>query len=351
MEISEAVRKMRGYEWEMSSESIARKYRVSVKRVIRFDTNTSPFTPKFNFKGVKLNEYPDPSYTKLRNLLSEYCKVRADGIVIGAGADEILSLTAKVFIEKGDKAVISAPTYSMYRVVVESNGGRAYEVQREDDFSLNENALIRKAEETKGKLVFICNPNNPTGNLSDLKSIERIANEVDACVVVDEAYFEFCGRSCASLLTKYNNIVVVRTFSKAFSLAGARVGYSLSSESIAEAINRARMPNSVSSLSVFLAEQSLKNKKKMERNVAGIVMERERLAEQLKELGFEVFPSDANFLLVRFKNAESVFDRLIRKGIVSRKFTGRLKNCLRFTVRNREENSLLVRELRGVVDE
>jgi len=352
MEMCETVRKMMQYEWEASSESIAERYGIPLERVIRFDMNTSPFKPEFNFKGVEINEYPDPSYANLRKLLSEYAGVPSDRIVVGAGADEILSVIARVFLEKGDIAVISAPTYPMFRVVVESSGGIACEVQREEDFSLNEDALISQVKERKAKLVFICNPNNPTGNLSEVKSIEKIASGVDACVVVDEAYFEFCGKSSANLLKKYENIVITRTFSKAFSLAGARVGYSLSSECIAEAMNRVRMPSSVSSLSVFLAEESLKNKEKMERDTARIVRERKRLAEQLRGLGLEVFPSSANFLLVRFKSAEYVFERLIERGIVARKFSSdRLKDCLRFTVRSREENSLLLRELGGVLDE
>ncbi|MEM3556004.1 MAG: histidinol-phosphate transaminase [Candidatus Micrarchaeia archaeon] len=352
MEVSETVRRMNQYEWEVSSESIARKYGIPLTKIIRFDTNTSLFKPTFSFKRIELNEYPDPSYTNLRRMLGEYTGVPSDGIVVGAGADELLNIIARVVLEKGDKAVISSPTYPMFRVVVEGVGGVAYEVERREDFSLDEEILISKANEIKAKLVFVCNPNNPTGNLSGLREIEKIVSNIEGYVVVDEAYFEFCGRSSADLLGMYENLLIVRTFSKAFSLAGARVGYSLSSKQIAKLMNKVRMPNSVSSVSIFLAEESLKKRERMENNVKIIVSERERLAKQLKKLDLRVFPSYANFLLVKFKDARYVFNRLIRKGIVARKFSSKqLRDFLRFTVRSRRENSILVRELRGVLNE
>lgn len=349
------VKNFKPYEWEASSESIARKYNLQPEKVLRFDMNTSPFKPRIpeGVLSIKINEYPDPSYEELLNLLASYAGVKKDEIILGAGADEILDIIARTFIDNGDRALVSTPTYSMFKIVVATMGGRPVEVQRSKDFSLNEGELISKSKEENAKLVFICNPNSPTGNFTKIKDIEEIVKNTDSIVVVDEAYFEFCGESSLSLLGKYSNLIIVRTLSKAFSLAGARVGYALSCRELTKEMSKVRPPNSLSGLSIGLAKEVLRDRGLMKENVAEIVRERERVAAGLKKLKLKAFPSCTNFLLVNFSSFKAgyVFEKLIESGMVTRNVSGKpgLENCLRITIRNKEQNDLLLERLRGVL--
>lgn len=353
--IRSIVKSFKPYEWEASSESIARKYKLPLEKVLRFDMNTSPFKPKIpkGVLGIKINEYPDPSYKELLNLLADYAGVKKDEIIIGAGADEILDIIAKAFIDNGDRALVSTPTYSMFKVVVATMGGRSVEVQRSKDFSLNKDELISKSKEQDAKLVFICNPNSPTGNFTEIKDIEKIVKDTDSIVVVDEAYFEFCGENSLSLLREYENLVIVRTLSKAFSIAGARVGYAISCRELIKEMSKVRPPNSLGGFSIALAKEVLGDRGLMRENVARIIRERARIAAELKKLKLKVFPSCTNFLLVNFSNFKAgyVFEKLMKSGMVTRNVSGRpgLEDCLRITIRDKEQNDLLVDRLRGVL--
>lgn len=349
MNVRKAVEGLKPYEWELSSEEIARRY--GIARVLRFDTNTSPYALQSSADAVRsaaLSEYPDPSYARLTKALAAYTGARQEQIVVGAGADEMIDVLAKTFIDNGDCAVISAPTYSMFAIATATMGGSAVSVQRNEDFELVADSLLQAAKKHKAKIIFICNPNNPTGNLTEASEIERVAKESGCAVVIDEAYAEFCGKSAIPLIKNCENIVVVRTFSKYFGLAGIRVGYALASESVASFMNRVRPPNSVSAPSLAAAEAALENLAEAKRNAALIIAERKRVEKRLATLCI-TYPSACNFVLARFDDAGAVWDALVRQGIVTRNVGGACENCLRITIRTKQENDALLDALERCV--
>ncbi len=347
--VRKTVREFAAYEWEASSAAIAKRFGLRESDVKRFDTNTSPFQAQLEIETGDLNEYPDPSYDELTKAIADYAKCDAKQVVIGAGADEVLDVIAKTFIDNGDAAVISTPTYSMYRIVVEQMGGKAILVQREPDFSVDNRKMLDAAEKTK--VFFTCNPNNPTGNLTPDQEIKELCEESPAPVVVDEAYYEFCGETALGT----NNAIIVRTFSKAFSLAGARVGYAIAPPEIAAEMNKIRPPNSVSALSIRLALKALekRNQDRMRENVAKTIGERERLRREFKRLGLLAYPSQTNFLLVKFESEDAsqrVFEALLSRGVVARNFSRKISGCLRVTVRSPSDNNALIEKIKEVLE-
>jgi histidinol-phosphate aminotransferase len=347
--VRKTVREFAAYEWEASSAAIAKRFGLRAEEIKRFDTNTSPFQPRLEIDyDSGLNEYPDPSYAELAKAIADYASCGVKQIVIGAGADEILDVIAKTFVDNGDAAVVSTPTYSMYRIVVEQMGGKTINVPREPDFSVDNRKMLEAAE--KSKVIFVCNPNNPTGNATPLSQIKELCEAATAPVVVDEAYYEFCGETLAR--SAIENAIVVRTFSKAFSLAGARVGYAVASEEIAAQMNKVRPPNSASALSIRLALKALENRDYAKENVEKIIEERKRLQKDFEQLGLLVYPSQTNFLLVKFENedaAQRVFESLLSRGIVTRNFSRKITGCLRFTVRSPSDNDLLLSAVEEVL--
>ncbi len=343
--IRPAVRVLEPYAWEMSSEAVAERYGVPVEQVLRFDTNTSPFlptnlTPTLADLAARmpLNEYPDTSYGALVEAIADYTGFPADQIVVGCGADEVLDLVAKSFVEAGTRAVVSQPSYAMYPVLVATYGGELAAVPDGPGF-VRDVAAIARAGRGAG-IVFLCNPNNPTAHLIPLEEVERLVGQVACPVVIDEAYFEFSGVTAAGLIVRHPNLIVVRTLSKAFSLAGLRVGYALTSREMADVLNRVRPPNSVGTLSVALGAAALRDLATMRARVTAILAEKERFTAGLRSAGVQVFPSATNFLLIRVAEPGRVVEALLRAGIVVRDVSAKpgLNGCLRATVRLPEEN-------------
>lgn len=347
--VRETVREIAPYKWEASSAQIAKRFGLRESDVKRFDMNTSPFQAKLRIDVCGLNEYPNPSCEELTQAIAEYAGVGSKQVVIGAGADEILDVIAKTFIDNGDAAIVSTPTYSMYRIVVEQMGGRVLSVPREKDFSINNQKILEAANDAKA--VFVCNPNSPTGNFTPVSEIKELSEATQAPVVVDEAYYEFCGETIAR--NEVENAIVVRTFSKAFSLAGARVGYAIASEEVAAEMNKVRPPNSVSTLSIRLALKALEKQEEMRDNVQKIVSERGKLQREFEKLGLFVYPSETNFLLVKFAGenaAQSVFEALLASGIVVRNYAKKISGCLRVTIRSPSDNELLIERIKEVLE-
>lgn len=350
---------MEPYEWEASNEEIARKVGLRPDQVLRFDTNSSPFSPDYLLERlsqllsvVKINEYPDTSYASLTKKLSGYTGAGPEQITVTNGADEGLDIAAKTLIDEGTDVIIPVPTYSMYRIMAQILGANITTVTRRDDFSEDMDGII-KACGKKTSIIFLCNPNNPTGNRTRRESIERLLSQTTGTVVVDEAYYEFCGQTCVDLTKRHDNLVVVRTFSKAFSMAGARVGYLVASKSTTEMLNRVRPPNSLSVISLALAELALDNLSIMMDNVQEIRRERTRLVDTVSRIeGLEAIDTETNFFLTRFLRIppNRAYEALLKEGIVSRDVSSvpLLKNCLRFTVRRRQDNDLLIAALKKV---
>ena len=339
-----AISRMHPYEWEPPSASIARQAGVPEDQVVRFDTNTFPW-PGARLDALPpepLNEYPDTSYATLTEAIAQYVDVPTNRITVGAGADEILDLIAKSYIDDSARVVVSHPTYPMFRILTEMAGGSIDEV-RAIDLQLDRGKFLEQAR--GARLTWVCNPNNPTGELLPLDFVEEVAVATDGVLVVDEAYFETSGVTALPLIERLPNVVVVRTLSKAFGLAGVRVGYALAGAAIGDALRRVRPPGSISVVSAALGAQALSDVSGMRQRVKQVIAERTRLRRGLEALDLEVRDSAANFLLVR--TGRSAAPALLKQGLVVRTFpaTSVLAEFIRVTVRRVEENDRLVAAL------
>ena len=351
------------YSWEPSTEEIARSVGLRPSRIVRMDTNVSPYAPvrvleelARRLPRLKVNQYPDTSYRELRELLADYAGWDQEVIVPTNGADEGIDIISSAFLRAGLEAISPVPTYSYFRVSTELQGAKFVSVERGEDFSFSAEQLLERYNENTA-VIWICDPNNPTGNQVEEGTVRELCEETEALVVVDEAYFEFSGRTSLGLLRDYPNVCVVRTLSKAFGLAGLRIGYVLCTEEVARELNKARPPNSLGTVNVAGALIALRNRSYVSKVVEEIVGERERLFGELSRIdGLKVFPSNANFLLIRFRSAEeaaAVKERLLRSGIVVRTFPGnpRLGDCIRVTVCSRRENERFLRYLKSALEE
>lgn len=303
---------------------------------------------------IDMSRYPDPLAEGLRKELVKYAKVKRNQILVSNGSDELIQLLIMAFVEQNEEILTIAPTFSMYRVCADLADLRIKEVLLEEDFSLDTAKLLKQVK-ARTKIIFLCSPNNPTAQTIPLADIEKVL-KTKKIVVVDEAYIEFAPKkSAAKLLKKYPNLVVLRTFSKAWGLAGLRVGYALANVELIEALIKVRAPYSVNGLSQALALEALKKQKQMEKSVQKLLAEKEKLSDLLWKLGLIVYPSEANFLLVRFPagiNAMKTYEQLVKKfGIVVRDFSSKplLKNCLRVTVGSEQENKKLITALEKVM--
>jgi len=357
------VRTLKAYSWEDSSEKIAKAHGLEAQAVVRFDMNTNPY---FIAQGQVVScakdcasaiaEYPDASYSSLAGTLSEYAGCQEDELVICAGCDEVLDVTVKAFLGSGRKLVTSEPTYPMAEICASALGNVAVRVQRSKaaGFAIDENEFIEECKDAS--LAYICNPNSPTGNFEPINKIIRIAKSIPCALFVDEAYFEFAGQSVAPFVRECPNLVVGRTFSKAFGLAGARVGYAIASRGLVEGMEKVRPPNSVSAISLALAQKALEEKASMQRNALALAASRKKLYSQLQSLGLKVFPSQANFLLVDFgsvKRSENAYQLLLQKGLVVRDVSRKpgVEGCLRITIRTDGDNERLAVELEKILQE
>jgi histidinol-phosphate aminotransferase len=347
------------YTWEPSNSAIARRYGLQPRDVVRFDTNTSPAPPAFLGEILAgqfeppLNEYPDSEYAELTQAAARYAGVEPGEVIVGAGADEVLDLVAKAFLPAGGAAAIPWPTYAMFRVLTSQRDARAVEVPRLDGsrgFALDLEPLLPVLREVQ--VVWLCLPNNPTGTADDPAAIDAVLEASLSApkvplVVVDEAYHEFVGRTVVPLRERYPNLLAVRTVSKAFALAGIRVGYGIAARETIARLERVRPPGSISTVSATVAAAALRRPDTAARNVARLVEERERLAGGLAAAGWRPYPSTTNFLLVRIgetPDAEAAAARLLQAGIVPRTFDAShpLAGHLRLTVRSAVENNRLL---------
>jgi histidinol-phosphate aminotransferase len=292
-----------------------------------------------------LNRYPDPYQKVLKEKLSQLKSIPSKNIFIGNGSDEIIDLVFRIFCEPGiDKVITFPPTYGMYEVSAGINNVEIITVPLTTDFQIDFMEFYRQTEENQNiKIVFVCSPNNPTGN--SLDNIESLLQKSNAIVVVDEAYIDFSERnSLIEKLQNYPNLIVSQTFSKAFGLAAARVGVAYANEAIVALLNKVKPPYNVSALNQKAALEVVENFTLVQDRIGFILNEKEQLINQLSELDevIKIYPSDANFLLVEFKNANEIYEKLISHKIIVRNRNSIIKNCIRITVGTPEENSQLI---------
>ncbi len=353
------------YSWEATNEEVAARYGVDAASIVRFDLNTSP-TPPALVAGLlaagrfdaPLSEYPPSDYRRLTQAAAARYGVTTEELVVGAGADEILDLVAKAFIPADGRAVVPTPTYAMYRVLTEQRGASVVSVPRlgaEAGWAVDA-AAVREAA-GGAAVVWLCSPNNPTALAEPDGEIERLlaglladtaaAARPAPIVVLDEAYAEFVGRSLHGLREMYPNLIVVRTASKAYALAGLRVGFAIGQPEVIARLNVYRPPGSVSTISVTLVTEALRDPAILDANLERVRRERTRLSDALRTAGWSVGPSVTNFVLVDLgspTHAAVIADGLLARGLVPRTFGAGhpLAGHLRLTVRDPEENDRLI---------
>jgi len=359
------------YAWEATDEQVAERYGVPLERIVRFDLNTSPAPPDLALRllragdyGRAISEYPPSDYRDLVTAAAARYRVDERELLVGAGADEILDLLAKAFIAPGSTAVIPTPTYAMYRVLTEQRPARAALVARapaSHGYALDPAAVRAVARDAA--LVWLCDPNNPTGLpepdgavadllaglLADAEALGRVA----PVVVLDEAYAEFIGRSHVALRDAYPRLVVVRTASKAYALAGMRVGFAIARPELIAEIAPYRPPGSVAIPSVAVVTAALRDPDALAANVARVARERARLAAAFAAAGFPANASVTNFLLVELGGppaARAMSDGLLSHGLVPRTFGADhpLAGHLRFTVRDEAQDDRLIAAFTGL---
>ncbi|MDX1691306.1 MAG: aminotransferase class I/II-fold pyridoxal phosphate-dependent enzyme [Acidimicrobiia bacterium] len=338
------------YRWQPSTAEIAARAGIAVEDVIRFDHNTSPAAPPWAAPAAadasdRLNEYPAADYSPLREAVAAHHGVDPDQVVPGAGADELILLAAKAFLEPGDRAVADVPAYPLYRIATLQHGGDFVGVARGDDLAFPTSALADAA--ACSAVTWLCVPHNPVGDRPSDQDLDRVRNAASGVVVVDAAYAEFTGDRWSDRIADDPDLVVLGTLSKAFGLAGIRVGYALTSPRHAAALHAVRPPGSISTVSAAIAVRALQDPSWMYANVAVLRAARADLADRLTRIGLDVRPSTTNFLLAPVPDASDVATRLMDRGIVVRAYAADhpLADHLRFTVRSPGEHDRLVAEL------
>ena len=319
------------------------EYKDVTDGMVFIDANENPFS-------TDVNRYPDPQQSKVKERLSELKEIPVNQILLGNGSDEILDLIFRAFCDPNEDNVITLPpTYGMYSLLAHLNAIEILEVELNSDFEPNVESIIN-IQNDNSKLLFICSPNNPTANSFQAENIERLIKSFNGIVVIDEAYIDFSEQeSWLSRLNEFPNLIVTQTLSKAYGLAGIRLGTCYASEEIITVLNKIKPPYNVNQLTQDKALKRLNSIKEVEEEVSQILIERKSLRRALKSIAIveKVLKSDANFLLVKVDDANKRYLQLIDKGIVVRNRTNQplCENCLRFTVGTSIENKKLIKTL------
>ena len=287
-------------------------------------------------REMSFNRYPHITSMPAREAIADFYGVSPKNVAVGNGSDELISYLVRLF--DGNYIITTPPTFGMYGFYAKLNEIPLVEVPLREDFTIDGRAIAEKSKNARA--VFIASPNNPTGNLQPEEEIVEVL-ETGKPVVLDEAYAEFSGRSLWKLIDEYENLIVLRTFSKAFGLAGVRAGYMLAGEEIVDALYRIKSPFSVGIMTMISMVVMLRHTDLVEKRVRKIIEERERVRKKLGDLAY---PSDANFLLVKL----NAYEELLRRGIVVRKLSGRLEGHIRVTIGRRWENEAFLRAVREI---
>lgn len=286
-------------------------------RVIYLDRNELPLPPSPRViqaiadAASTVNRYPDTLGEPLRKALADYAGVAEKEIIIGNGSDDLIELVAKVFIAPQKEVLIPNPTFLVYSLVTQIMGGNPVVIKRTDNFDLNIQEIIDKVT-LATKVIFIANPNNPTGNLVDRDDILKIVNNVDCLVVVDECYYEMSQETVADVVNQYENLLVLRSFSKSFGLAGLRLGYGIANEKLIDYLYRATQIFPVNRLALAAGMAALEDLDYVYANVKRVCIERENLRQNLVKMGFAVYPSVTNFLFVNTKPLGILSSKLVQ---------------------------------------
>lgn len=314
------------------------------KEGVFLDANENPF-------GT-LNRYPDPNQKELKDELAKLKELTPDNIFIGNGSDEIIDLAFRIFCNPGkDKALSFSPTYGMYDVSAAINNVEMVQLPLNSDFQIDIETLKPWFKDKRLKLLFICSPNNPTGNIIHRDTIGFILNNFNGIVIVDEAYIDFAEeKSMVKMVNEYNNLIISQTFSKAWGLAGARLGTAYACEELISLFNNVKSPYNVSILNQKAALEALDNIDLFHDNLAVILKEKKRVERLLMDMATvkKVYPSHANFILIEVDDANQLYNKLVAKNIIIRNRDKEVKNCLRISIGTPQENSELINALKNI---
>ncbi|MEK7821475.1 MAG: histidinol-phosphate transaminase [Planctomycetota bacterium] len=310
---------------------------------IKLNTNENPYPPSPRvIAALKesasnlLRLYPDPLVTKLREKTAEVLGTRPERVLVGNGSDELLGIIARAFAGPGDKIVFPSPTYLLYKTLAEIQDAQTVEVDFPEDFSLPKDVVVKGA-----RITFLCNPNSPSGTMVWPEEVSRLAREIDGVLVIDEAYVEFADTNCLSLTEEHPNVLILRTVSKSYSLAGLRLGLCIGQEGLIQGLLKVKDSYNVDRLSMAAGVAALDDQEHLKGNVEKIRQTRSYLTESLREMGFFVYPSQSNFVFFRTPNpqaAREIYLQLKAQKILIRYVEyKRFEDCLRVSVGTREE--------------
>ncbi|MDA9827832.1 histidinol-phosphate transaminase [Flavobacteriaceae bacterium] len=313
------------------------------KNLIYLDANESPFE-----NGI--NRYPDNKHKNLKTVISKNKNLNVNQVVFGNGTDEILDLIVRVFCNPNkDKIITLPPTYGMYDVIAKTNGVENIEIPLKSDFSIDTDKIL-DLKTSNIKILFLCSPNNPTGNSFEINVLDNLIKKFNGIVVVDEAYIDFSSqKSLTNLIDKYENLIITQTMSKAYGMAGIRLGMGISNNKIISYINKIKPPYNVNTLTENKALEELNKIDEVKKNIDLVLNQRKLLLSSLEKLDFveKIYKSDANFLLVKVDNADLRYNQLSKKGIIVRNRSNQplCQNCLRITIGTKIENNSLIKML------
>ena len=339
-----------------SYDGVERDYRIKVN-ANESTMNLPPLVEErvLNRLGyVAFNRYPNEEYDMLVEQIARNFSVAKNQVLLGGGSSEIIEKVFYAFGGAGKKVVYPQPSFSMYKIYAKAAESEGVPFDLDKNFDLDVDAFIKKVRAVNADLAVVCNPNNPTGNALTVAQIEEIAKNIDCAFLLDEAYIEFYGHSAFGLIKKYPNLIVARTFSKAYGLAAARVGYMLAQEDVTRMINKAFMPYHMNVLSLAAADIVYQMRDEFVPRIQMTIAERQRIFEQLKKLrGVEVFPSQTNFILIRLEKSAALNEYLESLNIGIRFFSPNaagLKNCLRISIGTRIENDEVFAAIKNFVE-
>ncbi len=315
--------------------------------MVFLDANENPYNEPYN-------RYPDPLQKALKEKISALKNIPANKIFLGNGSDEPIDLLIRAFCEPGtDNIVTINPTYGMYQVAADTNDIEVIKVSLSADFELDSSQILQSANK-KTKLIFLCSPNNPSGNSLNKEAMLKIIVNFEGLVIVDEAYIDFApGKTLLPEIEKYPNLVILQTFSKAWGMAGIRLGMAFASKEIISILNKIKYPYNLNILTQQKAIELLENKEQVDIWVKKLIDERNKMAKYLAKFHFvtKIYPSDANFLLVEMTNARGIYNYLVENGIIvrDRSKIHLCDNCLRITIGTMEEDNVLLEALKDYI--
>ena len=345
------------YSAEHTNESIAQKYGLKPESIVKLNYNENLFLPRERIikllkevaEECDLRIYPQDEEERLKEKIGEYLQVPVECVAIGNSSDEVMERIIRIFLEKGDKAVTFTPTFSVFKCCVNFVGADFIGVPLRDDFTVDVEGL-EATFSPETKLLYLCSPNNPTANQLKQREVEALIEDFPGIVLVDEAYAEYADYSVAPLINKYENLIVLRTFSKAFGLAGLRLGYAVTNPRLASTIGKLPAPYAISVVSLRMGRKMLENVAIVKESAEALKIERRRLINELNEIkGVEAFDSKTNFVTFNVnKPYEEVYVNMLKQGLIIKKLGKLLKypNCLRTTVGLPEMNRKLLKALK-----